>query len=508
MGLRIQTSMTMWNPKVASRRLLMFAVLLVLCVVMMRVLWGTTTVALKAGSYRGDSLLFESDQTGSSDLMESPVRVPGTRVTVMSAVYRRHFPTYKHHSLMLTGWMEITSTFDNIVCCLATSENPFTEHTQIRALVHHMNDVQAKATDARFCDVHFICALPDESDLTFSVVSFSSVSCESSQDKSGNLVVHRPYVLHSPFVRGAEDTRHTDSGVGYARFDSKQNRNVWHTAISKTQNDIQMSEDGHLRSFQPVITRTGDVDTVHKTPAKRSDRVGQTDTENERHFSKHAGQAARKAQLTLAACVGLVTLEDVKNVLKIIEWVEYYRTMGVERIQLFYEKAEPGVLAVLEFYRANGFLNALRWNFCEPPRLTCDEDAQKQTELWQDMMYNDCLHRLSSYKFILFTQPEKLFLPAQQNATLSTALQSLLNAQPQTATVRLKTQTIPPCERSDQDQGQGERGQGRSQAFTNDLACPPAGNETVLEDAWVTLPLKVAYVAHRLTHAPLTDSDT
>ncbi|KAK7099286.1 hypothetical protein V1264_003446 [Littorina saxatilis] len=398
----------------------------------------------------------------------NPIHIPGTKISVLSAIHRHNFPRSGHHRVMLTGWVAREYRYADFVCCLRnTSWLEDRPSMQVRAAVYHMADIQQSSpafSKLHHADAHYSCYIENDVTTIFNSISFSVVSC--SEGYSESLEIERPEVPTKPFQRPRQ--------FGNGTFNSSTEGKARGRSHRASRKKVPFVNDD-VQSDGPRDLTVRLNDTWYNTG-------GQSHLKKKPNFKEHVTFSH------IAACAGVVDFNFTTRKEAVVEWLEHLRLTAVMRVQLFHYNASDEVLAVLNFYESQGFLHAIPWNFSAQEVFAGHPAPPANWLTKKDASYSDCFHRLSGYTLILFTSIYQLIVPKQPGTDLHDVAWLMLHRAPKTAAITIPTEILLPSQC--QEQGEGE-GLGFVHNFSG-----KAFNSSY-SYSWLVLPRRVAHVDHK-----------
>lgn len=115
----------------------------------------------------------------------------------------------------------------------------------------------------------------------------------------------------------------------------------------------------------------------------------------------------------LSICVGPAQ-ENFKNVLRVVEFVEFYKLLGATKFYFYNSSVTPDVDKLFRYYEKSGIVEILQWHI---------EGYAFEKELRYDgifAMMNDCVYRSSivdNFKYTAMVDFDEIIIPLAPNTT-------------------------------------------------------------------------------------------
>ncbi|XP_023930102.1 uncharacterized protein LOC106160971 [Lingula anatina] len=144
--------------------------------------------------------------------------------------------------------------------------------------------------------------------------------------------------------------------------------------------------------------------------------------------SRPSNWDANKLRRKIGVCVE-TALFEYSNFMRLIEFVEVYRTLGAEHFILYNYTGDPVMNPVIRAYVQQGIMTIIPWNL--PPKLRVNSVGNEATEgvhYYAELSsIQDCLYRnMYDFKYVVFVDTDEFIVPSIQND-----LYSLLESFPQ-----------------------------------------------------------------------------
>ncbi|XP_041374994.1 uncharacterized protein LOC121387835 isoform X2 [Gigantopelta aegis] len=138
----------------------------------------------------------------------------------------------------------------------------------------------------------------------------------------------------------------------------------------------------------------------------------------------------------MAVC--LKALYNKVSAQRLVEWFEIQKLQGVHKIQGFHFRLEKEAMMVLEYYRKQGYLILLPFEFpvglAAPPGrgfLDVDRPNDAQFQADEQVMVFDCSARLSGYDYVGVYDVDEIVMPRKENITLPEFFKKMASLQPE-----------------------------------------------------------------------------
>ena len=214
-----------------------------------------------------------------------------------------------------------------------------TPSVQVKTYACHVTDTQPQQDSQHksYNSIHCVCPL--EETASVDSVSFSFESC--TQKESSRVSVEHPDLPVKPF----------GSKAGITRLHAVAEDEL----IGSESHDTATSLDARTPGQAGVSVFT----MLQNAQRNKSLDTGQEESNGEADALEQIPANASH----VAVCAGLVDFTGVSNVRGVVEWLEHLRLLDAGRVVLYHYNASKPVLAVLQFYGDQGFVNAIPWAF-------------------------------------------------------------------------------------------------------------------------------------------------
>lgn len=140
----------------------------------------------------------------------------------------------------------------------------------------------------------------------------------------------------------------------------------------------------------------GDLEKVPKFVSIVEDPSDTADNSMEISFNSPKSELKRP----IAICTKPLTLKDDSS-LVMIEWIEIWRVLGIEKIYLNVVEVHENLMKVLKFYESEGKVEVKKF------------PGQIENSSTETLTLNDCfLRHMHEYEFITFVNPDELIVPS------------------------------------------------------------------------------------------------
>lgn len=155
------------------------------------------------------------------------------------------------------------------------------------------------------------------------------------------------------------------------------------------------------------------------------------------YFHKIYYPERRKGQIAICTKIAY----DRLNPDRLVEWFEYQRLMGVDKVLSAVQTLNPEAVQVLEYYRKQGFLEIIKYPKVLPSHNTeyakrgFDTKHRVFPQFFHDEQISvyHCKERLQGYEFVSVTDFDEFIVPAKQKTIKQLLKDDLLKNQPKAA---------------------------------------------------------------------------
>ncbi|XP_060551474.1 uncharacterized protein LOC132713042 [Ruditapes philippinarum] len=139
-------------------------------------------------------------------------------------------------------------------------------------------------------------------------------------------------------------------------------------------------------------------------------------------------------QFSFAVC-GKIIYGDI-NIALTVEWMEYHKYMGVNKVILYPYKLSVMGSKLLKYYRSIGFVDVVHLTL--PPSAETHRPGMKTKEAWniEQLVVHDCQGRLSGYQYVGVIDLDEFIVPVTDR-NLETMMNKLLYILPNMSAVEV-----------------------------------------------------------------------
>ncbi|XP_035378826.1 uncharacterized protein LOC113590768 isoform X2 [Electrophorus electricus] len=150
----------------------------------------------------------------------------------------------------------------------------------------------------------------------------------------------------------------------------------------------------------------------------------------------------RKFDVDFTLCISCL-FGGYNNVLQLVQTIETYKLLGVERVVIYKTHSGPELEKVLQSYKEEGTLEIIPWpihHFLEPSKGWNYELHSGEVHYYgQQATLNDCIHRnRQRSRYVLLNDADEIIMP-YQHASLRQLMEELQGQQPDVATFIFQT---------------------------------------------------------------------